>query len=72
LTGDECSATGRAALLAVPVGKQRAFLGDAVNVGRAIAHHTQVVSADVRPTDVITHDEKNVGFFPGHDKSSVR
>ena len=32
-------AAGGAALLAVPVGEHRAFLGDAVDVGRLVAHH---------------------------------
>ena len=30
---------GRAALLAVPVGENRAFIGDAVDVRRLVAHH---------------------------------
>ena len=34
LTGDERRATGGAALLAIPVGEQVAFIGDAVDVGR--------------------------------------
>ena len=39
LPGDERRAAGGAALLAVPVGEQRAFLGDAVDVRRLVAHH---------------------------------
>ena len=47
LPGDECRAAGGAALLAIPVGEERAFLGDAVDVRRLVAHHALVVGADV-------------------------
>ena len=45
LAGDERGAAGRAALLAVPVGEPRALLGDAVDVGRAIAHDAACCSS---------------------------
>ena len=38
LAGDETGAAGRAALLAVPVGEQGAFLGDTVDIGSPVAH----------------------------------
>ena len=60
LAGDEGGAAGGAALLAVEVGEHRAFLGDAVDVGRAIAHDAVVVAADVEPADVVGHDEQDV------------
>ena len=63
LPGDERRAAGGAALLAVPVGEQRAFLGDAVDVGRLVAHHAQVVGADVELADVIAPDDEDVGFL---------
>src|SRR6185312_17233348 len=69
--GDEGSASGGAALLAVPVGKHGAFTTDAVDVGRAIAHDSQIVGADIEPADVIAHDEENVGLAPacrGHGR----
>jgi hypothetical protein len=37
LAGDESGAARGAALLPVPVGEQRAFLGDAIDVGRPVA-----------------------------------
>ncbi len=38
LAGDERGAPRRAALLGVVVGEDHAFLGDAVDVGRPVAH----------------------------------
>ena len=40
-----------------------ALPGDAVDVGRLIAHHALVVRADVPITDVIAEDDQNVRFF---------
>ena len=60
LPGDERRASRRATLLPIPVGEQRAFFGDAVDVGRLIAHDATVVAARVKPPDVITHDDKDV------------
>jgi hypothetical protein len=45
LAGDEARAPGGAALLTIPIGEQRAFLRDAVNVRCFVAHHALVVSA---------------------------
>ena len=47
LPEDERGAARRAALLRVGVGEQRAFLGDAVDVRRLVAHDAQAVGADV-------------------------
>ena len=63
LAGDERPAAGGAALLAVPVGEQRAFLGDAVDVGRLVAHHALVVGADVPVADVVAPDDEDVGLL---------
>jgi len=60
LPRDERRAAGGAALLAVEVREVRALLGDAIDVGRAVAHHAVVVAADVEPADVVGHDEKNI------------
>ena len=60
LAGDEGGAAGGAALLAVPVGEQRALLGDAVDVGRPVAHHAVVVGADVELADVVAPDDEDV------------
>ena len=63
LPGDEARASGRAALLAIPVGEERALLRDPVNVGRLVAHHALVVRADVPIADVIAPDDEDVGFL---------
>ena len=63
LAGDEARAPGGAALLAVPVGEQRAFLGDAVDVRRLVAHHALVVGADVPVADVVAPEDEDVGFL---------
>ena len=47
LAGDERRPPGRAALLRVVVGEGDAFLGDAIDVGRAVAHQAFGESADV-------------------------
>ena len=47
LAEDERRAAGGAALLRVGVGEERAFLRDAVDVRRLVAHHAEVVGADV-------------------------
>jgi hypothetical protein len=60
LAGDEGGAAGGAALLAVPVGEDRAFLADAVDVGRLVAHHAHVVGADVELADVVAPDDQDV------------
>ena len=62
LAGDEGGAPGGAALLAVPVGEERALLGDPVDVGRAVAHHAVVVGADVELADVVAPDHQDVGL----------
>src|ERR1700722_19413381 len=53
LAGDEGRASRGAGLLGVIIGEQRAFLGDAVDVGRAIAHHATVIGADVPVADIV-------------------
>src|SRR5436309_14953300 len=53
LTGDEARAPGGTALLAIPAGEQRAFLRDAINVRRLVAHDALVVSAGVPVADFI-------------------
>src|SRR5215467_5005787 len=62
LPGDKGGAAGGATLLAVPVGENRSFPADPVDVWRAVSHHAHVVGADVEPADVVTHDEQNVGL----------
>ena len=63
LTGDEGGAAGGAALLAVPVGEQRAFFGDAIDVRGLVTHHALVVGADVPVADVVAPDDEDVGLL---------
>ena len=63
LAGDEGGAAGGAALLGVVVGEGDAFVADAVDVGRAIAHLAAAVVADVPPADVVAPENENVGFL---------
>jgi hypothetical protein len=44
LPGDECGAPCGAGLLAVGIGEPHPFIGDAVDVGGAIAHHPAAVA----------------------------
>jgi hypothetical protein len=49
--------------LAIPVGEQRAFIGDAIDVRRPVTHHAPVVGADIELANVIAPDHQNVGFL---------
>ena len=60
LPGDEGRAAGGAGLLAVAVGEQHAFLGDAVDVGRVVAHQPVRVAAQVGLADVVAPDDEDV------------
>ena len=63
LTKDEGGASSGAGLLAVVVGEECAFAGDAVDVRGASAHHTAVISADIPGADIVGHDDDDVGFL---------
>ena len=60
---DERGAAGGAALLRVVVGEGDAFLGDAIDVRRLVAHHAAVVVADVPGADVVAPDDEDVGLL---------
>ena len=60
--GEEGIAPRRAALLGVVVGELRAFLPDAVDVGRFADHQAAMIDARLHPADVIAHDEEDVGL----------
>ena len=64
LAHDERGAAGGAAGLAVVIGEEHAFLGDAVDVGRP-AHHAVRVRADVPHADVVAQDDEDVGSPSG-------
>jgi hypothetical protein len=66
LAHDEGSAPRRAALLRVAIGEHHAFMGDAVDVGRLVAHHAPAVAAEVPVADIISPDDQNVGFSFWH------
>ena len=61
LAGDERRPAGGAALLGIVVGEHHAFLGDAVDVGRLVAHQALRVGADIGLPDVIAPDDDDVG-----------
>ena len=65
-----------AALLAVGVGEPHPFLGEAVDVGRAVAHQAVAVAAEVGDADVVAPDDEDVravaGAMPTPDVSSGR
>ena len=41
-----------------------AFIADAIDVRRFADHQPAVIDARLHPSDVIAHDEENVGFLP--------
>ena len=67
LTGDERRPSGRAALLAVVVGETHALLGDAVDIGRPVAHQPVAVAAQIGNADIVApdHDDVRLGCCSG-------
>ena len=63
LPKDECGASGRTTLLGVCVGEERSLTGDTVNIGCPVAHHAQVVGADVVNADIVTPDDQDIGLL---------
>ena len=60
--GEEGVPACRAALLGVIGHEDRAFVADAIDVGRFADHQATMVDARLHPTNVVTHDEENVGL----------
>ena len=56
LAGDERRPTRRTTLLGVVVGEHHPLVGEAIDVGRLVAHQPTAVTAQVRDPDVITPD----------------
>ena len=54
---------GRAALLGVVVDKLGALICEAINVGRFAQPHPLLVGTHLHPTDVVTHNEEDVGLL---------
>ena len=63
--GEEGIAAGRAALLGVVVHEHRAFVADAIDVGRLADHQAAMVDARLHPADVVAHDEEDVWLLAG-------
>jgi hypothetical protein len=73
LAHNERRPAGGAALLAIPVGEQHPFVGDAVDIRGAVAHDAVAVAAQVRHSDVVTPDDDDVGLrVVGHRCSLSR
>src|SRR4029077_15674996 len=60
---EERIASRRAALLGVVVGELRAFLPNAVDVRGFPNHQALVIDARLHPTDVVAHDEQDIGLL---------
>ncbi len=63
LAHDERRAACSAALFTVVVGKGDALLGDAVEVGRHVTHHSMGVVGNIGLADIVTPDDKDIGLF---------
>ena len=66
LASDEGGTSSRAALLAVVVGKGDTFVGNAVDVWRAITHQAPAVPTDVPHANVIAPYNQDIGLFRSH------
>ena len=69
LPGDERRPARRAALLAVGIGEKHSLVGDPVDVGREVAHHSAAVATQVRDADVVAPDDEDVRFLVRHGSS---
>jgi hypothetical protein len=61
--GKERVAAGRAALLGIVVREDRAFIADAIDIGRLADHQAAMVDARLVEADVVTHDEEDIGLL---------
>ncbi len=61
--GEEGVAPGGAALLGIVRHEDRAFIADAVDVGRLADHQPAMIDARLHDADVVTHDEQDVGLL---------
>jgi hypothetical protein len=66
LAGDEGCTSSGATLLAVVIGERDPFVGDAVDVRRAVAHHAFAEVADVPHADVVTPEDQDVWLLYSH------
>ena len=63
LSKDELRPAGGAALLRIEAGEDCAFLADAIDVRRLVAHNALAIGADVVDPDTITPQDQDVGFL---------
>ena len=61
---DEVRAPGGATRFRVIVGEADAFVGHPVQIGRSAGHDALIVDTNIRPTDVIAHDDNDVWPLP--------
>jgi D-tyrosyl-tRNA(Tyr) deacylase len=47
----------------IPVGEDRTFLGNSVDIGCLVSHHTHVEGTDVELADIIAPDNQDIGFI---------
>ena len=60
---EEGIAAGSAALHGDVVHEHRAFVADAIDVRRFADHQAAVIDARLHPSDVVAHDENDIGFL---------
>ena len=63
--GEEGIAARGAALFGVIVREDRAFIADAIDIGRLADHQAAVIDARLHDADVVAHDEEDVGLLRG-------
>jgi len=66
LAGNEGCPASRAGLLGVVVGEESSLSRDAIDIRRSTAHHAAVVGTDIPNTDIVGHDDQDVGFSLCH------
>jgi hypothetical protein len=69
--GKEGIASGRTTLHSDIVHKDRAFIANAVDIGRFANHQAAMVNARLHPAYVIAHDEEDV-WFPRSSRLCMR
>lgn len=60
LAGDKGGSTSGATIFTVGIGEQDAIVGNRVDFGRPLAHHSVVISADIEPANIVAPNNQNV------------
>ncbi len=60
LAGDEIGAASGTTCLGIIVGEAHALGGELVEVGRFAGHDALMIGTDIKPADIIAHDNENV------------